>query len=67
MLKNISNLGGTLSKKQQQSIHGGADYCFGGCVGKNAGDKCYTSSGNCNTVLSGICKNFGGTLGCDPS
>ncbi|WGH76127.1 hypothetical protein P8625_02875 [Tenacibaculum tangerinum] len=28
MLKNISNLGQTLSKGQQQSINGGGYYCF---------------------------------------
>lgn len=66
MLKNISNLGDTLSKQQQQNIHGGDAFCRGGCVGKNAGDPCYTSSGGCRTRLSGICTNFGGTLGCAP-
>ncbi len=66
MLKNISGLGNSLSKKQQQNIQGGDAYCYGGCEGKNAGDACYTSSGGCRTRLSGICKNFGGTLGCAP-
>lgn len=66
MLKNILNLGDILSKKQQQNIQGGAAYCEEGCVDLQAGDTCYYSSGNCNTAISGTCKNFGGTLGCFP-
>ena len=70
MLKNISNLGDALSKKQQQNIQGGGAYCFGGCAGKNEGDFCYTASGGCNSrnVLPGICTDFSaGVLGCKPS
>ncbi|MEP0264580.1 hypothetical protein [Dokdonia sp.] len=66
MLKNISNLGTQLSKSEQQRIQAGDAFCKGGCVGKNAGDPCYTSSGGCRTRLPGVCQNFGGTLGCNP-
>ncbi len=66
MLKNISNLGKSLSRSEQQRIQGGDAFCKGGCAGKNAGDSCYTSSGGCRSVLPGVCQNFGGTLGCVP-
>lgn len=66
MLKKISNLGGTLSKKQQQSIHGGDNYCKGGCVGKKSGDNCYTNSGSCRLAQPGRCGNSGGSLVCIP-
>jgi hypothetical protein len=64
MLKNISNLGETLNKIQQQNIHGGDAFCRGGCVGKDAGDPCYTLSGGCRTRLPGICGSSGGSLAC---
>jgi len=69
MLKNISSLGNSLSKQQQQNIQGGDAFCRGGCVGKNEGDFCYTASGGCNSsnVKPGTCTNFGGSLGCFPS
>ncbi|WP_299215484.1 hypothetical protein [uncultured Dokdonia sp.] len=65
MLKNISNLGETLSKVQQQKVHGGKAAppdCPIGCGGKEAGDTCYNSAG-CN--CQGTCKSFGGNIVCD--
>jgi len=73
MLKNISNLKGAtiLNKTEQQSISGGGNYCAGGCVGKSEGDSCYTSSGNCPSLIVGTCTYFGGNnpgqLGCNPN
>ncbi|MFT5891449.1 MAG: hypothetical protein ACI9Y7_001553 [Dokdonia sp.] len=64
MLKNISNLGTDLSKKQQQNIQGGDAYCYGGCLGKSAGDPCYTTSGGCRSVQPGVCGGPGGSLYC---
>ncbi|MFC4633098.1 hypothetical protein ACFO3O_04225 [Dokdonia ponticola] len=66
MLKNISSLGNSLSKKQQQNIQGGDAFCKGGCVGKNGGDSCYTNSGSCRLAKPGICGNSGGSLTCIP-
>lgn len=66
MLKNMSSLGNSLSKQQQQNIQGGDAFCKGGCVGKNPGDACYTSSGGCRTVSPGICGNSGGSFQCIP-
>lgn len=39
MLKNILNLGNTLSKKEQKSIYGG-EFCVWHCI-----DECYSSVG----------------------
>lgn len=66
MLKNISSLGNSLSKQQQQHIHGGDAFCRGGCVGKNSGDPCYTNSGSCRLAQPGKCGNSGGSLQCIP-
>ena len=68
-MKNLLNLNGAqvLSKNEQQSIQGGDALCYGGCVGKNEGDSCYTATGACRTRTSGVCTNFGGVLGCKPN
>lgn len=60
MLKNISNLGKSLSRSEQQRVQGGDAFCKGGCAGKNAGDACYTSSGGCRSVSPGVCQSAGG-------